>query len=80
MIKEPQRSVPEDSINIRGYIYMKIKIYVAFNRRDFTIYQDIRTGRALVSHIFLINFSDVDIIKVFKLAKIIGYLGLVIKF
>ncbi len=80
MIKKPQCSVPEDSMNIGDYIYMKIKIYVVFNGRDFMIYQDTETGCVLISYAFLANFSDVDIIKVFKPVKIAGYLGLIIKF
>ncbi len=79
MIKEPQRLVPEDSMSIRGYTYMKIKIRVALNRQDFTICQDTGTGRALVSCAFLANFSDVDITKISKSARIAGYLGPVMK-
>jgi hypothetical protein len=38
VIKEPQRLVPKDSINIEGYIYIKIKIRATLDKRDFTIY------------------------------------------
>ena len=59
---------------------MKIKIRAAFDERDFMICQDTGTGRALVSYVFLANFSDVDITKVSKPARIAGYLGPVMKF
>ena len=58
---------------------MKIKIRVVPDGRDFTICQDTGIGRALVLCVFLANFSDVDITKVSKLARIAGYLGPVIK-
>ena len=58
---------------------MKIKIRVAFNGRDFTIYQDTETSHALVLYAFLTNFSDIEIIKVSKPARIAGYLDPVIK-
>ncbi len=58
---------------------MKIKIRIAFNKQDFTIYQNIEIGHALISYIFLTNFSDIDITKVFKPVKIAGYLNPVIK-
>ena len=80
MIKKPQCSVPEDSMNIGDYIYMKIKIRVVSNKRDFIICQNIKTSHVLVLYAFLANFSDVDITKVFKPVKIAGYLGLIIKF
>ncbi len=67
-------------MNIGGYIYIKIKIRITFDRRDFTIYQDIGIGCILILYAFLINFSDVDIIKVFKFAKIADYLNPIIKF
>ncbi len=79
MIKKPQRSVPKDSINIGGYTYMKIKIHITPNKRDFIIYQDTKTNRILVSYAFLVNFSDIDITKVFKPTKIAGYLDPIIK-
>ena len=37
IIKEPQRSVFKDSMNIGNYTYIKIKIYTTFDGRDFTI-------------------------------------------
>ncbi len=58
---------------------MKIKICVAFDRRDFTICQNIRTGCVLILYVFLANFSDIDIIKISKSVKIVGYLDPVIK-
>ncbi len=67
-------------MNIKDNIYIKIKIRVAFNKRDFTIYQNIKTSYILVSHVFLTNFSDIDIIKIFKPVKIVSYLGPIIKF
>ncbi len=79
IIKKPQHLIPKDSISIKGYIHMKIKIRATPDKRDFTICQDIRTSRALVLHTFLANFSDVDITKVSKPAKIAGYLNPVIK-
>jgi len=79
VIKELQRSVPEDSMNIGGYIHMKIKIRAAPDGRDFMICQNTKTGRVLVSYAFLANFSDVDIIKVSKFVRIAGYLNPIIK-
>ena len=80
MIKELQHLVPENSMNIGGYTHIKIKIRIAFNKRDFTICQNIETSRILILYIFLINFFNIDIIKISKPAKIAGYLGLIIKF
>jgi hypothetical protein len=79
MIKEPQRPIIEDSINIGGYTHMKIKIRTAFDGRDFTVCQNIGTSRVLVSRAFLTYFVNVNIIKVSKSVKIAGYLGLVTK-
>jgi len=79
MIKKSQYLVLENSMSIRGYTHMKIKIYIAFDERDFTICQDTRTSRALISRIFLTNFFDIDIIKVFKPVRIAGYLNPIIK-
>ncbi len=31
---------------------MKIKIYIAFDRQDFTVYQDIKIGCILVLQVF----------------------------
>ncbi len=58
---------------------MKIKIHIISNRRDFTIYQNIKIDYILILYIFLTNFSDVDITKVFKPVKIADYLNPVIK-
>ncbi len=79
MIKELQRFIIENSMNINGYTHIKIKIRIAFNGRDFTVYQDIRIDCMLVLQTFLVYFVDVNIIKVSKFIKIAGYLGPVIK-
>ncbi len=67
-------------MNIKDYIYIKIKIYITFNKQDFTIYQNIKINYILISYIFLTNFFNINIIKISKSIKIINYLNLVIKF
>ena len=58
---------------------MKIKIRIALDRRDFTVYQDIKINRILILQAFLTHFTDVSIIKVSKPVRIAGYLGLITK-
>ncbi len=70
----------EDTIIIKGYIYMKLKIRTLFNGQNLSVCQDTGTDRIFVIRAFFFHFSAVKITRVIMLIKIVGYLGLVTKF
>ena len=79
IVREAEVLQTEDTITIKGYTYMKLKIQTSSNGQDLSVYQNIGTDRTLVVQIFLSHFSNVKIIKTTILTRIANYLGPVTK-